>query len=314
MNHLKGPVYSIVTPFKQNKEIDFKKLFSYLDKAYESGARQFFSMAFNTRYPQLRHEEILAINISIIKHLKSKFDDTTVIVGDPVMCPSEESRRFARLYSDLGVDFVSILFSERFYSNQQVIDHFEYICDDLGTNVLIHEMPLQSGLGGPDLMWPLDLIDKLLDINEICAIKEDAKDDKYTNALSEIVKERGSIVLSGGGKRRWLNIGEKACQSYLNGLGVAYPEYSNFFWETYHKGEIIEAKNIANLIEPLFFDTCVSKFGWHVSIRAALFRRGFCELVERFPMTCLDKSNLEYVMLQLEKVELKMKENGIILK
>ena len=36
MNHLKGPVYSIVTPFKQNKEIDFKKLFSYLDKAYES--------------------------------------------------------------------------------------------------------------------------------------------------------------------------------------------------------------------------------------------------------------------------------------
>ena len=46
--------------------------------------------------------------------------------------------------------------------------------------ILIHEMPLISGLGGHTINWPLDLLDQLADIPNIIAIKEDAKDDNYT--------------------------------------------------------------------------------------------------------------------------------------
>ena len=42
MKHLQpGPVFSIVTPFKQNFEIDFEALEKYIVNAYNSGATQF---------------------------------------------------------------------------------------------------------------------------------------------------------------------------------------------------------------------------------------------------------------------------------
>ena len=55
---LNGPIYTIFTPFKKNLKIDYKGLEKYLDFLYNSGARIFYAMPYNSRYSQLREKEI----------------------------------------------------------------------------------------------------------------------------------------------------------------------------------------------------------------------------------------------------------------
>tara|TARA_Y100001968_G_C19423630_1_gene753162 strand:+ start:1095 stop:2033 length:939 start_codon:yes stop_codon:yes gene_type:complete len=311
MTKLNGPVFSIVTPFSDEGRIDYKQLFKYLDHAYSLGARQFYSMAYNSRYSQLRHDEILVLNTAIIKHLKKTDPNCIVIVGDPIACPTSESKEAARLYSDLGSDMVSILFSERYYSDDQVLEHYASIAEGLGCGMLIHEMPLQSGLGGPEIMWPTKLISRLLKINEIEAIKEDAKDNEYTKEIAKIAKGKADILLSGGGKRRWMEFGSELCPSWLNGLGVAFPSYPIKFWNLYTSGKIYECNLLLSKIEPLFFDECVNKYGWHLCIRVALHMQGFSKLIERKPLNVLKGEEYNEVCNHIKNIQRLFKEMEI---
>ncbi|MBI96491.1 hypothetical protein CL656_05045 [bacterium] len=311
MKNLNGPVFSIVTPFKNDLSIDYQQLFEYLDYAYSCGARQFYSMAYNTRYAQLTHNEILILNSSIIRHLKKTDQNITVIVGDPIACSTKESHSAAKTYCDLGADLVSILFSERYYSDSQVLEHYSEIAEGLGCGILVHEMPLQCGLGGPEKMWPLSLMKEIVNISEIQAIKEDAKNDEYTQSLAKIVRGKASLILSGGGKRRWLDFGSEVCPAWLNGLGVAYPSYPIKFWELYREGHLDAAKQLISNVEEIFFDKCVSKYGWHLCIRVALHLQGFCNLIERKPLNCLQNKELEEVSLNLSEINNSFEKNNI---
>ena len=71
MKHLQpGPVFSIVTPFKQNLEIDFEALEKYIVNAYNSGATQFYVMGYNSRFHELSWNEIKELNNFAIKIVK----------------------------------------------------------------------------------------------------------------------------------------------------------------------------------------------------------------------------------------------------
>ena len=64
---IKGPVYSIITPFKNNgKDIDFESLENYIQYMYDNGAKIFYAMAFNTRYLLMSEEEIYTVNLKTV--------------------------------------------------------------------------------------------------------------------------------------------------------------------------------------------------------------------------------------------------------
>ena len=43
-----------------------------------------------------------------------------------------------------------------------------------------------NGLGGPLVNWPLQLLDRIADLQNVVAIKEDAKDDTYSKSNQNI--------------------------------------------------------------------------------------------------------------------------------
>ena len=49
--------------------------------------------------------------------------------------------------------------------------------------LLVHEMPFLSGFNAQNMKWPLTLIESLLEIENIVAIKEDAKEVEYGKKL-----------------------------------------------------------------------------------------------------------------------------------
>jgi dihydrodipicolinate synthase/N-acetylneuraminate lyase len=285
---LKGPVYSVITPFKDdNHSIDFRALEKYLEHIYISGGRVFYVMAYNSRFSELDFEEIKVLNTFVTRVVKSFGDDAKVIVADPIHCSTSVSIKFCQHAEAIGADMISLIFREKFYSQNQVATHYKMCAESTQISILIHEMPFISGHGGHTVNWPVELLDQLADVQNIVAIKEDAKDDTYSRDVISTISDRLSIIISGGGKRQWLQFADMGCQAWLNGIGVFEPALARIFYEAYQTGNQALIDKIISEIEVPFFENCVKKFGWHLAIKSALEARGLMSRNERMPMMAL---------------------------
>ncbi len=61
-DRLDGCFYTIFTPFSEDESVDYDSLEKYLSVLYRQGARRFSAMAYNSRYSQMQHSEIIALN------------------------------------------------------------------------------------------------------------------------------------------------------------------------------------------------------------------------------------------------------------
>ncbi len=300
---IKGPVFSILTPFNpKSDEIDFEALEKYIQKIFDAGGRVFYVMAYNSRYSQLAFEEIKMLNSFVSKKVKELSLDNVVIVADPPHCATEHSIEFAQHAESCGADIISLIVRERFYFEEQIYKHFEMVNDGSGIGLLIHEMPFLNGLGGPNINWPLSLLDKVADLNNVIAIKEDAKDDQYSHKAIELLKDRLSIIISGGGKSQWLRFADHGCQSWLNGIGVFEPKLATTFWDAWQNGNQNIVYKIVNEIEAPFFELGVKKYGWHLTIKAALEHFGVMSQHDRMPLMQLPKEKTRKVWGMLDSL------------
>lgn len=234
---IRGPVFSIVTPFReQDDEIDYPVLERYLQRIYDAGGRIFYVMGYNSRYSELSWDEIKTLNTFVTRTVKGFDSETIVIVADPLHCSSAVSLEFAKHAELIGADMISLIFREKYYSNEQVYKHYSMIAEQLDIGILIHEMPFISGHGGHTINWPIELLDQLVDIENVVAIKEDAKDDDYSRKVISTIKDRVSIIISGGGKRQWIQFADLGCQAWLNGIGVFEPKLAIAFWRAKQNG------------------------------------------------------------------------------
>ena len=300
-----GPVFSIVTPFNNDLEIDFDALEAYISNAYKSGATQFYVMGYNSRFHELSWDEIKILNYNVTKIVKNLNKNNLVIVADPLHCPTDISVEFAVEAKKSGADMISLIFREKFYSNDQVIEHFNYIDKRSDINILIHEMPFISGLGGHTVNWPVDLLDQLADLDSITAIKEDAKNDDYSHEVIKKIKDRVSIVISGGGKRQWMQFADLGCQNWLNGIGVFEPKLAVNFWKAWNQNDMEFCNNMINDVEIPFFSELVSKFGWHLTIKAALEVVGHFPRTERLPMLPINEDDFNLFKREFNKIKYK---------
>ncbi len=300
-----GPVFSIVTPFTDSLDIDFDSLEKYIDNAYQNGAKQFYVMGYNSRFHELSWDEIKKLNRFVTKFVKGLDNQNKIIVADPLHCPTEVSLQFALDAQKSGADLISLIFREKFYNNQQVIEHFKFIQDRSDIDILIHEMPFISGKGGHTVNWPIELLDNLADFNNIVAIKEDAKNDDYSHEVINKIKDRLSIVISGGGKSQWVKFADEGCQNWLNGVGVFEPRLAVNFWKAWINNDKNFCNNLINEVEVPFLKNLCSKYGWHLSIKAALEIVGYFKRTERLPMLPLSEEEFVSFQSEFEKIEYK---------
>jgi len=284
-NKIRGPVFSILTPFDPiTEEVDYPSLENYIQRIYDSGGKVFYVMAYNSRYSQLTFEEIKELNSFVCRKVKELNSSNIVIVADPPHCSTKVSIEFSQHAEKIGADMISLIVRERFYFEEQIYSHFQMINDSCNIGILIHEMPFLNGLGGPVVNWPLTLLDKVADLSNVIAIKEDAKDDDYSKDAIDLLKGRLSIIISGGGKSQWLRFAGQGCQAWLNGVGVFEPKLAISFWNGFKSNDQELCNRIINEIEAPFFKNGVKKYGWHLTIKVALEHFGIMSRHDRMPL------------------------------
>ena len=103
-NKIKGPVFSIVTPFNKDDSIDYDSLNKYIERIYSSGGRIFYVMAYNSRYSELSWEEIKELNYFVASKVKKFNKSNLVIVSDPLHCSTKVSIDFCKHAENINAD------------------------------------------------------------------------------------------------------------------------------------------------------------------------------------------------------------------
>jgi len=293
-SRLFGCFYTIFTPFNADDSVDYENLEKYLKLLYSQGARLFYVMAYNSRYSQLMHSEILELNAFCIKILKDLNLDNIVIVGDPIHCSTRETIEFTQHAKDLGGDLVSLIVREKYFSDDQILDHYADVGRATGMPILVHEMPFLSGMDGSQIHWPKSLIHSLVDVSEIIALKEDSKNFELTCRALEL-EPRIRIIIAGT-KESFLPFREYGARAYLNGISMIDARIGELFWGAYESDDKKTLDFIINKLEKPFFSECVAKYGWHRTNKALLQAAGHMHRRDRMPLKHL--SDEEFVLVQ----------------
>jgi 4-hydroxy-tetrahydrodipicolinate synthase len=287
---LQGCVYTIFTPFDADENVDYASLDRYLTAMYRGGARKFYAMAYNSRYSQLTTREIMDLNAFCIRKVKELDRHNVVIVGDPIHCSTKETIAFAQHAKDAGADLVSLLVREKYFSDDQIIDHYADVGRATRMGILVHEMPFLSGLNGIQMQWPESLFLALPKVPEIVALKEDAKDFGITR-LALSLEPRIRVVIAGR-KSVFMNYRPYGARAYLNGISMLDARIGEDFWRAYEANDTARIEMILQRLEAPFFDRCAAKYGWHRTNKALLQAAGFMHRRDRMPLKHL--SDAEY--------------------
>ena len=300
---LHGPIFSIITPFNENEQVDYVSLKKYITFLYSRGAKNFYVMMYNSRFGLLDEKEIVKLNLFCIKIVKKLNKKNIIICAEPYHCSSKKSIEYINLFYQRGADIVSLIFGEKFYSENQVYSHFKYLHDNTKCFLLLHQQLLENGISGnpPMKFYPLTLLIKICSLKRFIAMKEDAKSDNYTKKICNLLKRKIVIITSGKGKRQWIRASKYGCQSWLSGVSNLDPKISLDFYSNFKKGNKKFLRNYFKFIEEPFFKI-KDKFGWHLTIKGFLEFYGHFKRYERKPLCALNINQYNFLRGKAEKI------------
>ena len=302
---LEGCFYTIFTPFDEDYKIDFEGLRKYIEFLYSGGARKFYVMAYNSRYSQLEFDEILALNEYCIKIVKELDSSNIIIVGDPIHCSTETSLKFAVHAKKCGADMISLIVREKYFTEDQILDHFQYVGEKSDFPILVHEMPFLSGMNGKQMDWPFSLIKKLKGNPYIVAIKEDAKNFEITKQVLSL--EPDIKVVIAGVKKKFIEFKPFGARAYLNGISLIDARIGEEFWKSWEANDMDRIKEIIEKLEDPFFDTVVKKYGWHRCNKALIQCLGIFHRRDRMPMPHLNEEEFKEVQNVFKTIQENLK-------
>ena len=155
-------------------------------------------------------------------------------------------------------------------------------------------MPFLSGYDATVMRWPLSLLKKLKEIENVLAIKEDAKDTNYGIKVIENLEPDIKVIFAG--KKRFIKeLYPHGLTSYLNGTSIVNPQIAFLFWEALKDKNKNQLDKILESIEDPFWNELVAKFGWHRSNKALLEAAGLMDRFDRLPMQHLESEDFEIV-------------------
>lgn len=298
IDQITGPVIPLPVPFKEDQSVDLEAMASYVDFLVSNGIPNVMTTVGTSRYNLLSWDEMKAVNETVVKAAAGR---AKTIVANPTTGGVNAAIEFGKHAESIGADLYLVYFPERHYGDDNTFGFFEEVANALTIGILIHEMPMRNGMGPGTVQYSIDLINRLLDIENIVGLKEEALDPEYSNEVLKSVAHKSVIIGAGGGMSRYLlrdhALGSKA---FLGGIGNFIPALELEFFEAMTSGNKSRAEEIVNGLElPLFKETV--PIGWHPSLKGMLNLMGLMPGHERKPMKQLSEDEMNHLRNALEK-------------
>ena len=293
MKKLNSITASVPLFFKSNESMDLDALEKYLDiVASHKHTQLFYLMAYNSRINLLDYEEILDLN-DTVKELAIKHNILYTLCPPYKATNMTVERFLGNFRPDKNLFGVSMLFPERVYLNTDVILDYFSIPNKHNMKTLFHEMKYVSGLDGSLVDWDIDIIRNLEKNIDICAVKEDSKNDLLTGQCLE--KLESNIILAGGGLTQAYRFIDTKPKSWLAGVSLIRPDIASLEHSILVNNNKEAITFFIEHIEEPFFSLC-KKYGWHCVHKALLHHIHNLPFYERKPMPyLLDKELIDVI-------------------
>ena len=140
---LKGSIVALVTPFKENGDVDFDKLGKLLDYHCDNNSGGIVILGTTGESSTLTFEEEAEMVEFSVKRVNKR---VPLIVGSGSN-ETEKAVRMSKKYSMLGADFVLVITPYYNKTNESgLIKHFTMVADASVCPVIMYNVPGRTGM------------------------------------------------------------------------------------------------------------------------------------------------------------------------
>lgn len=274
MNKFNSPVYPIPPSFDKNENMDLLSTINYLNFLRDNGAKIVMTTTGTSQYNLMSIEEIRELNHTIIDNFEGE-----KILGLPALSLkhiSAEIKYINGLLDYCNRTSLLILFPERYYDDDQIVEYFLEISKISNVPILAHGNSLRKGTSG-SYEYSKPLLEKLKQIPNFIGIKEEASNMMHSTNNLPLDLE---IIVAGGSMKRFWTLEPHGATTYLTGVGSFNPKLEELFFDSYFIDKN-KAADIIKFVEKPLFDTLMA-LGWHLSMRTALKIMGYIDC-DRLP-------------------------------
>lgn len=287
---LKGNIVALITPFKENKEVNYNKLIELIEFQISNGVDGIVLLGTTGEASSLTEKEqikIIKLGISIInKRVK-------LIVGCSAINTSLAMKKAKKL-SKYSIDYLLVL--SPFYlktNNEGVIKHYEEIAKISKIPLIIYHVPSRTGQ-----YIDIECIKKLSINNNIKGIKEASGDLNYLKKIKKYINDE--FILLGGNDELMVDVMENGGSGIISVFSNSHPKISSEIINLCFENNYLEArkkiKRYLDYIKLLFIEPNP------IPIKEALNYLEFEVGSYRLPLVEMNKSHRKALINELEEI------------
>lgn len=215
---LKGPILSIPTTFTADYRVDHRGVATMIRRGIEHGIPVFAMTAGNGMYTSLLYDEIKDLTRTMVEAIGGR--GVAVAAGGDWW--TGQVVDYARFAESLGADVLQVMMPQG-CDEAASLEHFKTIAS--GTSL---PLVLQGDVS-------VSLLQKLIEIPQVIALKEDVTLDFYIDRQRRFGKRL--VVFGGGSEHRFLVAHPYGSECFYSAYAVFAPEVSMRFWKAVQAGD-----------------------------------------------------------------------------
>lgn len=284
-----GAAVAIVTPFKDNQEVDYEQFFKNIEYQIANKTDAIVVCGTTGESSTMSHEEHLDVIEACVKQVAGR---VPVIAGtgsnstkEAIHLSTEAEKRGAD-----GLLLVSPYYNKA--TQKGLYEHFKAIADSVKIPCILYNIPGRTGVN----IQPATIVKLCTEVENIVGVKEATGDLAQTARLSKLAN--GKVDIYCGDDIMilpFLSVGAKGVISVLSNIA---PEQTHNMCELYFQGKVKEAMDLQLSAVPLI-DALFSEVN-PIPVKKALNYLGCCQDVYRLPLTQMEEAHAEVLKAEMK--------------
>lgn len=277
-----GAGVAIITPMKENLEVDYEAFASIIEEQIAGGTDAIVVCGTTGEASTLSHEE----HINVIRYCVEKVAGRIPVIAGTGSNSTDTAIYLSREAQKAGVDGVLLVTPYYNKATQKgLYEHFKLIANSIDVPVILYNIPGRTGV----TMAPDTIIKLCSDVKNIVGVKEASGN---ISAIAKLMsKADGKVDLYSGNDDQIVPILSLGGKGVISVLSNVAPKQTHDICENYFNGNVAESCRMQleaiELIDALFCEVNP------IPVKKAMNLLGKCTDGIRRPLTVMEDANVE---------------------
>lgn len=290
MSVFTGAAVAIVTPFKENQEVDYEQFYKNIEFQIAHKTDAIVVCGTTGESSTMSHEEHLDVIEACVKRVAGR---VPVIAGTGSNSTSE-AIHLSTEAEKRGAD--ALLLVSPYYNKatqKGLFEHFKAIADSVKIPCILYNIPGRTGVN----IQPATIVKLCTEVENIVGVKEATGNLSQTARLAYLANGKVDIYCGDDNETLpFLSVGAKGVISVLSNIA---PEHVHDMCDKFFAGKVDEAREMqikaVALVDALFSEVNP------IPVKKAMSYLGTCDDVYRLPLCKMEDKNAAVLKEEMQK-------------